>query len=421
VTAAFGCAYSKEPQEKKAMAIPSRRLPRWFVAIVVLGTVGRLGAQPKSEEEWKQLAEKGSAGAKFLLATAYDSEGPLNSRWGISVSKNDSEAARWYSKAASQGDIASMVILAEMYFEGRGVEKSQDSQDKRIQLLWRAGRRGHTGAMSILSGDYSVGMNGLPRDIVTAYALSDVTIRENRCEVTNRSKEIEEAQAAASVNAADSAVPDSVLKSPLELRDKWLEVRKERIEELKEDIEFKTKQLGSDRKILEADVSIRASMRRLHTESSLAAATKLADQMENDLRDSFHSACLAPETPGSVSGQHPQSTMSGSSETASMATERIRSSRYAPMPEPKALPDASGTTFTVENKTKLPISVYLNGSTSRALTVLPSSSASATITPGRYQIAAEIPNSGVTPFYGEQTFNAGTKYQQVFLMSEARR
>ena len=76
------------------MAIPSRRLPRWFVAIVVLGTVGRLGAQPKSEEEWKQLAEKGSAGAKFLLATAYDSEGPLNSRWGISVSKNDSEAAR---------------------------------------------------------------------------------------------------------------------------------------------------------------------------------------------------------------------------------------------------------------------------------------------------------------------------------------
>jgi hypothetical protein len=394
--------------------ISSKRLPRWFVAIVVLGTVGRLGAQPKSEEEWKQLAEKGSAEEKRRLAQSYDSV--LRAFW-VSVPISDGEAAKWYSKAADQGDTASMTSLASMYLTGRGVEKSLD---KRIQLLRRAAQLGDVWAMSSLASDYFGGSNGLAEDRVMGYALMDVQVREVRCVVTNRNREVEEAQTAASVSEADTAVPDYVLRSSPEVRDKWLEVRKERIEELKKNIDHQKGNFGSARKELDLWVGIRATFRKLVTESALASATKLADQLEGDLKDSFHSACLAPEGLGSVSSQRAHSAMSGTSESASVAIERIRTARYAPMPEPKVFPGASGTSLAVENRTNLVINLYLKGPTTHSLNMAPSSSATLTLTAGRYEVAAEIPDSSTVPFYAEQTFNAETNYQQVFLMSESK-
>jgi hypothetical protein len=33
---------------------------------------------------------------------------------------------------------------------------------------------------------------------------------------------------------------------------------------------------------------------------------------------------------------------------------------------------------------------------------------------GAFKLAAEIPNSSIIPFYGEQTFNSGTQYMEKF-------
>jgi hypothetical protein len=101
----------------------------------------------------------------------------------------------------------------------------------------------------------------------------------------------------------------------------------------------------------------------------------------------------------------------------SAAIERIRGARHASMPDEKCSSGESGTTLTVENGTNLLIRYLLKGPTSQAVTVEPSLSIKVTLTPGTYQVAAEIPNSSMMPFYGERTFNAGTQCRQLFYMS----
>jgi len=106
--------------------------------------------------------------------------------------------------------------------------------------------------------------------------------------------------------------------------------------------------------------------------------------------------------------------------SASAAMQRIRNTRYTAMPNPKCLPGSSGSTLTLENRTKFVIDFYVVGETSRVLKVAPSASLPIDLSPGDYQVAAEIPNSSVAPFFGERTFTAGTRCQLVFSMPEGR-
>jgi hypothetical protein len=67
------------------------------------------------------------------------------------------------------------------------------------------------------------------------------------------------------------------------------------------------------------------------------------------------------------------------------------------------------------------IKFYLKGTVSQALTVAPSSSAVVNLAPGRYQFAAEIPDSGTVPLYAELNLKSGTQYRQLFYVSEPGR
>jgi TPR repeat protein len=62
----------------------------------------------------KPAAEQGDAGREFLYAQALD-----KGYCGFKTDKK--EAARWYRKAAEQGDMMSQRALAEMYFTGDGM------------------------------------------------------------------------------------------------------------------------------------------------------------------------------------------------------------------------------------------------------------------------------------------------------------
>jgi TPR repeat protein len=103
------------------------------------------------------------------------------------------------------------------------------------------------------------------------------------------------------------------------------------------------------------------------------------------------------------------------------AIERIRASRYARLPDPTSLLGGSGTTLTIENRTKFAVNVYLKGATIQSLTIAPSLSLVVNLVPGRYQVAAEIPDSATVPLFNELTLNAGTQYRQLFYMSESAR
>lgn len=107
------------------------------------------------------------------------------------------------------------------------------------------------------------------------------------------------------------------------------------------------------------------------------------------------------------------------SDATSAAIARIYASQHASMPEPKCAPGEGGASLTVKNGTKLPIRYLLKGPTSQEITLEPSLSVRVNLAPGSYQVAAEIPNSKILPFYGEENFSVGTQCQQGFYLSES--
>jgi putative methionine-R-sulfoxide reductase with GAF domain len=66
--------------------------------------------------ELQQLAEKADPAAENALGLRYAS--------GDGVRQNDSEAARWFTKAAENGNVKAQVALATRYWAGRGVPAS---------------------------------------------------------------------------------------------------------------------------------------------------------------------------------------------------------------------------------------------------------------------------------------------------------
>ncbi len=91
------------------------------------------------------------------------------------------------------------------------------------------------------------------------------------------------------------------------------------------------------------------------------------------------------------------------------------------MSDPESALGGSGTTLTVETKTKFIVNFYLKGSTSQSLSVKPSSSARVILAPGQYQVAAEIPEIATVPLYGEVKLNPGTDYRKLFYASQSAR
>lgn len=83
-------------------------------------------------QQWRPLAERGSAAAQYRLGVMYVH--------GIVVEKDYQKAREWYEKAARQGDAQAAYELGVLYELGRGVW-----QDERQAAYWfqQGARGGH--------------------------------------------------------------------------------------------------------------------------------------------------------------------------------------------------------------------------------------------------------------------------------------
>ena len=110
--------------------------------------------QPSREEvdAVRALAHAGNATAQTQMGIA--------SEKGISVPKDDSEAARWYRLAADQGDAAAQYFLGDMHLRGRGVP--QDSAEA-VRLFRISAHQGDAFAQYALGVMYANG-HGVPQD-----------------------------------------------------------------------------------------------------------------------------------------------------------------------------------------------------------------------------------------------------------------
>ena len=67
-------------------------------------------------DETMAAAKDGDAIAQYNLGTMYDN--------GEDVTENDTEAVKWYRKAADQGDADAQLNLGIMYAKGKGVPEN---------------------------------------------------------------------------------------------------------------------------------------------------------------------------------------------------------------------------------------------------------------------------------------------------------
>jgi len=88
---------------------------------------------------WFSAFIAGDANAQYFLGNMYQT--------GRGVTKNDTEAVKWFSKAAEQGHTGGQYFLAGMYEKGIGVR-----EDKGEAVNWyrKAARQGHPLAQKAL-------------------------------------------------------------------------------------------------------------------------------------------------------------------------------------------------------------------------------------------------------------------------------
>ncbi|MDD5052003.1 MAG: tetratricopeptide repeat protein [Sulfuricurvum sp.] len=90
---------------------------------------------------WKTYTEalRGDKIAEYQVGVIYEH--------GIGIDKNETQAAKWYEKAAHQGYIDAQYNLAIMYASGRGVSK-----DEAVAMMWLslAAKQGDKEARALL-------------------------------------------------------------------------------------------------------------------------------------------------------------------------------------------------------------------------------------------------------------------------------
>lgn len=113
-------------------------------------------------QEWKPLAEQGSASAQFNLARMYVR--------GQGVPQDYTEAIKWYRKAAEQGSASAQHNLGIMYSKGQGVPQDYSEAGK----WWRkAAEQGHAYAQYGLGVMYYEGQ-GVLQDNVRAHIWANI-------------------------------------------------------------------------------------------------------------------------------------------------------------------------------------------------------------------------------------------------------
>jgi len=121
--------------------------------------VARKAAEPVSSiQRLRMQAERGNVEAQFALAQAYER--------GRDISKDKTEAVRWYRLAAMQGDMFAQNALGDNYWEGTAVPKD-DTQAARWWGL--AAAQGFAPAQHSLGKILAGGGQGVPTDKTRSY------------------------------------------------------------------------------------------------------------------------------------------------------------------------------------------------------------------------------------------------------------
>jgi len=107
----------------------------------------------EAEKWFRKAAEQGLADAQFLLGVSY--------MQGSGVTQDDTEAVKWYRKAAEQGNAYAQCFLGVMYHNGRGV--TQDSSEA-VKWFRKAAEQGLANAQCLLGNMYEYGQ-GVTKDI----------------------------------------------------------------------------------------------------------------------------------------------------------------------------------------------------------------------------------------------------------------
>ena len=114
----------------------------------------------KEAAKWyRKAAEQGNAYGQQELGVMYSE--------GEGVEKDAKEAVKWYRKAAEQGNANGQYWLAQMYWKGVGVLEDEKEASKWFR---KAAHQGHASSQFNLGLHFQYGVGGVRQDYVYAYA-----------------------------------------------------------------------------------------------------------------------------------------------------------------------------------------------------------------------------------------------------------
>ena len=150
------------------------KLPPWVLVMlglaVSVGLVWMVASNRANKEEAPALA---AAPALSTSKATVPAEGPTDGAAQNALgdeyyfgqngrTNDDAEAAKWYRKAAEQGDATGQVNLCRMYLLGRGGLAKDDAEA--VQWCGKAATRGYAAGQVTLGDAYLHGRGGLAKD-----------------------------------------------------------------------------------------------------------------------------------------------------------------------------------------------------------------------------------------------------------------
>ena len=110
-------------------------------------------------------------------------------------------------------------------------------------------------------------------------------------------------------------------------------------------------------------------------------------------------------------------------ETTEDAIQRIRAGRHVAMPTPTSTAafGPAGKGMTIENQSGHMLHDHFSGPVSRSVVIPSGQTAGVELSIGRYQVAAEVPQPRIVPFYGEQAYETNTHYWLKFFVRQQLR
>src|SRR5665213_1099071 len=130
---------------------------------------GKLSSNSIHFQETKARAEKGDATAQFELACRY-------AKGYGGVTQDEAESAKWFRKAAEQGDAGAQMMLGGFYATGRGVPQDYTESAKWFR---KAAEQGDADSQWGLGCAYDFG-EGVPKDYVEAYKWYNLAAAQNQ-------------------------------------------------------------------------------------------------------------------------------------------------------------------------------------------------------------------------------------------------